>query len=93
MKRLLILLVALAMAVSACGGGGETSDDTTTTTTAAAAPAGDAANGELLYAGSCIACHGQAGEGVEGLGKPWVGSDFINSQTDAELFAFLLEGR
>ena len=92
MKRLIVLIVALAMALVACGGGdGEEATETTTAGTEVVA--GDAANGEALYQGTCMVCHGQAGEGVEGLGKPWVGSDFINSQTDAELLAFLIEGR
>jgi disulfide bond formation protein DsbB len=91
MKRLLVLLVALAMTLAACGGGDDAADTTAAGVTEVTA--GDAASGENLYQGTCMACHGQAGEGVEGLGKPWVGSDFINSRTDAELLAFLIEGR
>lgn len=92
MKRLLILLVALAMAISACGGGdGGSSDDTTATDSTLAA--GDPARGQELYGGTCMVCHGPEGAGVEGLGKPWVGSDFINARTDAEMLAFLIEGR
>ena len=92
MRRVIVLLVALVMALSACGGGDEEGSDTTASADSTLA-AGDAATGETLYGGTCMVCHGQAGEGVEGLGKPWVGSDFINSRTDAEMLAFLIEGR
>jgi len=92
MRRVIVLLVALVMALSACGGGGEEGSDTTASAASTFAP-GDTDNGQTLYGGTCMVCHGQAGEGVEGLGKPWVGSDFINSRTDAEMLAFLIEGR
>lgn len=89
MRRGLVLLVALVMALSACGG----SDSTDTTSAASTLPPGNTDNGVAIYASTCMVCHGQAGEGVEGLGKPWVGSDFINARTDAEMLAFLIEGR
>jgi disulfide bond formation protein DsbB len=41
----------------------------------------------------CIACHGPGGVGVEGLGKPFTTSEFVRSQTDAELLAFVKVGR
>jgi mono/diheme cytochrome c family protein len=81
------IVAALAFAVAACGGG---SGDTTTS---AGTAGSDAVRGLEIYRTSCIACHGEAGLGVEGLGKPWVGSDFIISSTDAELLAFIQEGR
>lgn len=95
MRRLILGLLALTLVAAACGGGDDAADTTAaTTTTAATVPSrGDAANGAELYTGSCQACHGPEGAGVEGLGKPWVGSDFINARTDDEMFAFLLEGR
>lgn len=95
MKRFIATLVALVMVLSACGGDdGEASDDGGDGgTTASTLAPGDPVRGQELYAGTCMVCHGQAGEGVEGLGKPWVGSDFINSRTDAEMLAFLIEGR
>ena len=92
MRRGLVLLIALVMALSACGGGGEDGSDDTGATESTLA-AGNSDNGVAIYAGTCMVCHGQAGEGVEGLGKPWVGSEFINARTDAEMLAFLIEGR
>lgn len=86
--RIIVMVALLGLAVAACGGGSG-SEDTTTT----AAITGNAAQGFTLYQGTCMACHGPNGEGIEGLGKPWVGSTFINERTDAEMLAFLLVGR
>ena len=92
MRRMtIVLLGALMLATAACGGGGGTEESSTTTTVAVAA--GDAAHGFELYQGTCVVCHGPNGEGIAGLGKPWVGSQFINERTDAEMLAFLLVGR
>jgi mono/diheme cytochrome c family protein len=52
-----------------------------------ATSAGDAANGEKLFAAhGCGACHGTAGEG--GVGPKLVGAE----ETDAELFAAIKSG-
>ena len=92
MPRMKILLLgALMLATAACGGGAGTDDPSTTTTAAIAS--GDPAHGLELYQGTCVVCHGPNGEGIAGLGKPWVGSQFINERTDAEMLAFLLVGR
>lgn len=105
MKRLSVLLVLLIVAtlvLAACGG-----DDPEPTAVPAAAeaaapvevaaapaaPAGDAANGEVLFGKSCIACHGAGGIGVQGLGKDMTTSEFITAKTDDELLEFLKVGR
>lgn len=88
-KMTIAFLGVLLLATAACGGGSG-SEETTTTTPVAA---GDPARGFELYQGTCMACHGPNGEGIPGLGKPWVGSEFINARTDAEMLAFLLVGR
>jgi mono/diheme cytochrome c family protein len=54
---------------------------------------GDAAAGQELFAGTCAACHGLKGEGVEGLGKDMTASEFIASRSDAELVEFIKVGR
>lgn len=90
------LLAVLSLVFAACSestGSDGTTAATTAATTGAPAGGGDSANGEAIYNGSCIACHGPNGEGIDGLGKPWVGSDFINGSTDADLVAFLNVGR
>lgn len=51
------------------------------------------AAGQRIYSSLCFACHGQAGVGVTGLGKPLVHSEFVDSQTDDELVQFLMVGR
>lgn len=83
MRRTLPLVVALALALTACGG-----DD------AADGPDPEAvARGIVLYEGNCQVCHGIEGAGVEGLGKPWVDSSFIQARTDQEMLDFIIEGR
>lgn len=104
---ILVLLSLLAMSVAACGGDEEpTPAPTVAPTTAAApaeqaapadqaatAPAGDAEKGKALFAGTCAACHGPAGEGVQGLGKDMTKSEFIAGLSDEALMAFVKTGR
>lgn len=85
MKRRYSLLVVLAMILVACGGSDAERPPPT--------GSGDVAAGIEIHSGTCVACHGPNGEGIEGLGKPWVGSEFINSSTDVELIVFLNVGR
>ena len=100
MQKLIGLVAVLALAFTACAESSG-SDETTAATAAATtqpgggepAAFGDAANGEALYQTSCQACHGPGGEGIEGLGKPWVGSEFINSTSDEDMVEFLKVGR
>ncbi len=94
LKRLMIVAIALTLALAGCGGsddgGGDDGGE-------AAAPIdvglGDAANGEAIFSSTCVACHGERGVGIEGLGKPMPGSEFITGLSDGELIAFLKEGR
>lgn len=87
---MLVMVGLVALTVAACGGGGGSE---ATTTTTAAALTGDPVRGLEIYGGTCMACHGPGGVGIEGLGKPWVGSEFINERSDQEMYAFLLVGR
>lgn len=91
MRRFTIVLaVVLALVAGACGGA---EGDGTTTTRTPGSLTGNSENGFALYQRNCMACHGPEGQGIEGLGKPWAGSDFINARSDAEMLAFLHEGR
>ncbi|MBI5666976.1 MAG: c-type cytochrome [Chloroflexi bacterium] len=51
------------------------------------------AAGDTVYHTVCMACHGFNGEGIQGLGKALVGSDFVNSLSDEALAAFIIQGR
>lgn len=50
-------------------------------------------NGEVLYAQVCASCHGQHGEGVEGLGSVLADSPYIAGLTDSELLTIIRDGR
>lgn len=97
MKQLLVIF-CLTMVLAACGSG-ETASSTTAENNAPTAPppstepTGDAANGEALFGQSCIACHGEGGVGIEGLGKNMTTSEFIRGMNDDEFLAFVKTGR
>ena len=79
--RLLLpnLFVLISITVSACGGSGQA---------ASSAPAG-----QELFVSHCSACHGPAGAGITGLGKPLTTSDFVGDLSDEELLTFIKVGR
>ena len=90
----------LLLFIAACGGGGGDNNDAAGGGSEPASPteapemaAGDPAKGEELFNSTCAACHGQGGVGIEGLGKSIPDSEFIRSQSDAELLAFIKAGR
>ncbi len=106
MKRTIIAIsVALVvmLVLAACGGGKDKPEATPAAAEAAqaaeAAPAGgavsqgDAEKGQKLFVATCSACHGPAGEGIEGLGKDMTTSDFIAGLSDEELVEFIKTGR
>lgn len=101
MRRLWILsaLLVAVIVLAACGGGAATTAPQPTTavepTAAPEKPAmvGDAAAGEKDYNQYCVACHGPGATGVEKLGKSWVTSEFIKSQTDDQMVTFIKVGR
>jgi disulfide bond formation protein DsbB len=81
-----LLTGALALSLAACGGGGQSGGDTP-------APAGDAANGQTLFTGTCSSCHGPDATGIAGLGKDLTTSTFVAERSDAEMIEFLKTGR
>lgn len=74
-----------------------TSSTTTSTlppdTTISRSAIGALMRGEEVFNGTCIACHGAGGVGMDGLGKPLSTSAFAAGLTDDGLVAFLIVGR
>lgn len=98
-KTFLILsfLVVLSL-LAACGGGGSEPAPAATQPPAAQQPAaqpaaaGDPVKGKEAFM-TCAGCHGPEGKGIEGLGKDFTASEFVKSQTDEQLLAFIKVGR
>lgn len=92
---LLTLISVLVLILAACGGDDGASSDSSSDAPPAetALPAGDATVGRELFDKTCLACHGEGGIGIEGLGKDMTTSEFIKGLSDAELLAFIKVGR
>lgn len=80
------LLLILMTILTACGGSANAAP-------ASAGTAGDPVAGEKLFLGTCVACHGQDGQGLPGLGKNLITSEFVAGTTDSELVEFIKVGR
>lgn len=99
-KLLWLAMVSLLIVVlAACGSGADSSSDSSSSSSAAeptvekAVATGDAVHGKELFTGTCMACHGEGGVGIEGLGKNMTTSEFIKGLSDSELLAFVKTGR
>lgn len=92
-------VVVLMLLLAACGGGSEPAADTAADSpqpreeAVAEVRAGDPEAGKEQYDQICIACHGPGGEGIEGLGKPFTTSTFLQEKSDAEMVEFIKVGR
>ncbi|MDP6283093.1 MAG: cytochrome c [Acidimicrobiales bacterium] len=86
-------LVLMALLLS-CGSGGsqEATGDATTLTSEDRVPE-DGQNGAELYGKSCASCHGADAAGVEGVGKPLAGANFITDNDTDFLVQFITTGR
>jgi disulfide bond formation protein DsbB len=102
MKKALLLTVTLLFVVilslTACGGGAPQGESKAAPLPATEAPAqaavkGDPQAGQKLFVTTCSACHGPAGEGIQGLGKDMTKSEFITGKSDDELVSFVKVGR
>jgi disulfide bond formation protein DsbB len=81
---LVIVLVAAAALLAACGGAGPAATPT---------PFGDPAAGQQAFLATCIACHGMDAKGVTGLGKDLTTSEYLRTHTNEEMLTFLQTGR
>ncbi len=95
MKRTkwLMLLAVLALALAACGYSDVSSDTTAAAPSGGGEDVGGAADGQELFKSTCAACHGQNAEGIDGLGTDMNNNEFIQSQSNADLIAFIAVGR
>lgn len=85
-RRAVALVMVAGLFACACGG--------TSLTESEGDEDGPAAgSGEALYEANCTACHAEGGVGIEGVGKPLVGSEFVAGLSDTELVGFLVVGR
>jgi len=94
------LLLLFSFSLAACGGDtgrqrldGESDSGAAAQAASDQAAQGDAQAGQEKFTSTCSACHGVAGEGVQGLGKDMTTSEFIAGKTDAELVEFIKIGR
>ncbi len=90
-KKLWIgLTLGIAVLLASCGGssGGSESEAEEPTYSPEMI-----AEGDSLFQQTCFACHGSDGKGLPNLGKDLTTSEFVRSLTDAELLAYVLEGR
>lgn len=53
----------------------------------------DILEGKKQYESVCVSCHGFDAQGITGLGKNLVTSEFVGSLSDAELRQFIITGR
>jgi disulfide bond formation protein DsbB len=87
MRRLTaILFLITVMTLSAC-------DNDSSQRTSSSQSGEEAQDGQALFVSNCSACHGPAGAGIAGLGKPLTTSEFVRSLSDEELLAFIKVGR
>ncbi|HLF28991.1 MAG TPA: cytochrome c [Anaerolineae bacterium] len=83
----IITWIVTGLILAGCGPGA------TAQPTAETLSPGDASRGQVVFEGTCSACHGPDAEGVAGLGKDLTTSEFVKDKTDADLVAFIKTGR
>jgi mono/diheme cytochrome c family protein len=85
----ILLVLVAALVLAACGGGGGAAS----ASQKPAAAKGDATKGKTVFEGTCASCHGPDAKGLPGLGKDLTTSEWVSTQTDAQLLKFVKTGR
>ena len=86
-------IIASLAFFAGCGGEGDSASTPAVDTPAVDNSMLARAKGKAIFKKTCVACHGENGEGIEGLGKDWTKSEYIANSTDEELVEFLKVGR
>lgn len=86
--RLMILIVSLAIAVSACTG----DLGVASTTSPGVTHPGDPFAGVESYEPTCSTCHATDLSGVGGLGGPLAPNAFVESSTETEVVDLIIQG-
>jgi mono/diheme cytochrome c family protein len=89
-RRAVALVIVVGLVACACGG---TSLIGSENDLAGDVDGPAVGSGQALYEANCTACHAEGGVGIEGVGKPLVGSEFVAGLSDTELVEFLVVGR
>ena len=94
----ILIITVIAFLMVQCGENNNSSDEQlpesgNTENSGVSALKGDAVNGKILFDQTCSACHGMDAKGIPNLGKDLTTSDFVKSETDAELLEFIKKGR
>lgn len=84
------LTLSAAFAIGCPSGGGDSGGNETA---AAGGSSAAAERGKQHFATVCATCHGQSGEGVQGLGKTLQASEWLKNHSDEEFAKLILEGR
>lgn len=87
------VMVVVALMLAGCPGGGGDSGGEAGKDANAASAGGNVENGKQQFTTICATCHGTQGEGIQGLGKALVKSEYVKNHSDAELAKLLEEGR
>lgn len=93
MKRMALVVAALALVAAACGGSSTSGGSGSDGGSGGPVVPGDIAAGATVYSGNCAACHAADLSGIDGLGKQLAPSEFVQSMTEDELAAFIIVGR
>ena len=85
-----IALAVISFTLGACGGGAGTKN---AEAEIKPLPTGNPTDGEIVFMGACIKCHGNDATGIEGSGTNLTISEFVRDHTDTELVQYIKIGR